>query len=191
MQILGESVNMNAYFSPANGVSSLGCHYDIQEHFIIQFSGKKTWRMYEGLEPNPTEKLFFDQGSEQRRPTDKAYQDITVEPGDVLYFSRGQWHEPIPTDEHSLHLTVTVPITFQFQAIQWVIKKLSANVELRKALPMILEDPASHEAFIKEVEVARLAALEIIQSPDFSRQAFFDKFQESFAITSDHRDDTE
>ena len=33
---------------------------------------------------------------------------------------------------------------------------------------MILEDPASHEAFIKEVEVARLAALEIIQSPEFS-----------------------
>ena len=56
---------------------------------------------------------------------------------------------------------------------------------------MILEDPASHEAFIKEVEETRLAALEIIQSPDFSRQAFFDKFQESFAITSDHRDDTE
>ena len=60
-----------------------------------------------------------------------------------------------------------------------------------KALPMILEDPASHEAFIKEVEVARLAALEIIQSPEFSRQAFFDKFQESFSITSDHRDDTD
>ena len=59
MQILGESVNMNAYFSPATGVLGLGCHYDIQEHFIIQFSGKKTWRtVYEGLEPNPTEKLF-------------------------------------------------------------------------------------------------------------------------------------
>ena len=41
----------------------------------------------------------------------------------------------------------------------------SANVELfRSALPMILEDPASHGQFIKEVEVARLAALEIIQS---------------------------
>ena len=59
-------------------------------------------------------------------------------------------------------------------------RKLSANVELRKALPMILEDPASHEAFIKQVEELDYAALEIIQSPDFSRQAFFDKFQESF-----------
>ena len=52
---------------------------------------------------------------------------------------------------------------------------------------MILEDPSTHGQFIQEVEETRLRALEILQDPEFSQRAFFDKFQESFSITSDHR----
>ena len=49
MQILGESVNMNAYFSPANGVLGLGCHYDIQEHFIINLVARRRGACTRGL----------------------------------------------------------------------------------------------------------------------------------------------
>lgn len=191
MQVLGENVNMNAYFSPAGGQRGLGCHYDIQEHFIIQFSGTKRWRFYEGLVDKPIEKVDFAQGSAQRRPQDRSFTDVIVQPGDILYFARGQWHEPIPTDQHSLHLTVTIPSTFQFRAIQWLHKRLAELENLREFLPHTTQDHTTQKTWKNEVEAVRQQAIHILSSPEFSRQAFFDKFQESFAITSDHRDDTD
>ena len=189
VQTLGENVNMNAYFSPAKGKRGLGCHYDIQEHFIIQFSGSKRWRFYEGLVDNPIERVDFTQSSDERRPQDRPFTDVIVQPGDILYFARGQWHEPVPLDTHSLHLTVTIPSTFQFRAIKWLTKHLSQQEHLRRFLPQVTQSPSTQQAWRDSVEAVRREAIAILSSREFSRQAFFDKFQESFSITSDHKDD--
>ena len=42
MQVLGENVNINAYFSPQGGIVGLGSHFDIQEIFILHIAGSKT-----------------------------------------------------------------------------------------------------------------------------------------------------
>ena len=186
MQVLGENVNINAYFSPTGGVVGLGSHFDIQEIFILHIAGSKVWRLHHEVCQNPIKKVEFHRPSEERQPDTDIYTDITLKPGDVLYLPRGQWHCPMPTDEHSLHLTITIPSTFKFQAMKWLLKRLEEDTNFHSFLPMILEDPSTHGQFIRHVEETRLRALEILQDPEFSQRAFFDKFQESFAVTADH-----
>ena len=189
MQVLGENVNINAYFSPQGGIVGLGSHFDIQEIFILHIAGSKVWRLHHEVCQNPIKKVEFNKPSEERKPKTDDFTDITMQPGDVLYLPRGQWHYPMPTDEHSLHLTITIPSTFKFQAMKWLLKRLEEDTAFHTFLPMILEDPSTHGQFIEQVEETRLRALEILQDPEFSQRAFFDKFQESFSITSDHTDD--
>ena len=189
MQVLGENVNINAYFSPASGVIGLGSHFDIQEIFILHIAGSKVWRLHHEVCQNPIKKVEFNKPSEERKPETNDFTDITMQPGDVLYLPRGQWHYPMPTDEHSLHLTITIPSTFKFQAMRWLTKQLREDKSLHQFLPMILEDPNSHGDFINAVEVVRVKALEILKDPAFVQKSFFDKFQESFATTSDHSED--
>lgn len=189
MQVLGENVNINAYFSPRGGIVGLGSHFDIQEIFILHIAGSKIWRLHHEVCQNPIQKVEFDKPSEERKPETDAFTDITMQPGDVLYLPRGQWHYPMPTDEHSLHLTITIPSTFKFQSMRWLMKRLEEDSAFHSFLPMILEEPSTHSRFIKEVEETRLRALEILSDPEFSQRAFFDKFQESFAITAEHAED--
>ena len=61
-------------------------------------------------------------------------------------------------------------------------QEIEEDTAFHSFLPMILEDPSTHGQFIKQVEETRLRALEILQDPEFSQRAFFDKFQESFSI---------
>ena len=190
MQVLGENVNINAYFSPQRGIVGLGSHFDLQEIFILHIAGSKTWRLHHEVCQNPIKKVEFAKPSQERSPDTEEFTDIIMQPGDVLYLPRGQWHRPMPTDEHSLHLTITIPSTFKFQAMSWLTKRLREDKSLHQFLPMILEDPNSHRAFIEAVEVVRVKALEILKDPAFVQNAFFDKFQESFAITADHAEES-
>lgn len=189
MQVLGENVNINAYFSPQGGVVGLGSHFDIQEIFILHIAGSKVWRLHHEVCQNPIKKVEFEKPAKDRTPETDEFTDITMQPGDVLYLPRGQWHYPMPTEEHSLHLTITIPSTFKFQAMSWLTKRLREDKNLHQFLPMILEDPSSHGDFINAVEIVRVKALEILKDPAFVQNAFFDKFQESFATTSDHSED--
>ena len=147
MQVLGENVNINAYYSPQGGIVGLGSHFDIQEIFILHIAGSKTWRLHHEVCQNPIKKVEFNKPSEERRPETNTFTDITMKPGDVLYLPRGQWHYPMPTDEHSLHLTITIPSTFKFRAMKWLLKRLEEDTNFHSFLPMILEDPSTHGQF--------------------------------------------
>ena len=74
--------------------------------------------------------------------------------------------------------------------MKWLLKRLEEDTAFHTFLPMILEEPSTHADFIKEVEETRLRAIEILEDPEFSQRAFFDKFQESFSFTAEHVDDT-
>lgn len=45
----------------------------------------------------------------------KPYMEVTLTPGDLLYFPRGYIHQANATDTHSLHLTISV-----YQKNAWI-----------------------------------------------------------------------
>jgi lysine-specific demethylase/histidyl-hydroxylase NO66 len=95
-------VGANVYLTPKNS-QGFAPHWDDIEAFVLQLEGKKRWRVYEPLEKLP-------KASSANLTDDvigKSVLDVTLEPGDMLYFPRGFIHQANATDEHSLHITIS------------------------------------------------------------------------------------
>ncbi|CAH1264291.1 RIOX1 [Branchiostoma lanceolatum] len=99
-------VGANIYLTPP-GTQGFAPHYDDIEAFVLQLEGKKHWKLYSPR--NEGEKLpRFSSGNFSQEEIGEAILDVTLEPGDLLYFPRGTIHQAsaLP-DTHSLHITVS------------------------------------------------------------------------------------
>ncbi|XP_035672115.1 bifunctional lysine-specific demethylase and histidyl-hydroxylase NO66 [Branchiostoma floridae] len=133
-------VGANIYLTPP-GTQGFAPHYDDIEAFVLQLEGKKHWKLYSPR--NDAEKLpRFSSGNFSQEEIGEAILDVTLEPGDLLYFPRGTIHQAsaLP-DTHSLHITVS---TCQRNTWGDLMEKLvpaaltmafSEDVEFRQALP--------------------------------------------------------
>ncbi|CAH1264292.1 RIOX1 [Branchiostoma lanceolatum] len=133
-------VGANIYLTPP-GTQGFAPHYDDIEAFVLQLEGKKHWKLYSPR--NEGEKLpRFSSGNFSQEEIGEAILDVTLEPGDLLYFPRGTIHQAsaLP-DTHSLHITVS---TCQRNTWGDLMEKLvpaalatafSEDVEFRQALP--------------------------------------------------------
>lgn len=106
-------VTCNAYLSPRGAGSRM--HFDQQEVFLLQLAGKKKWRYAPNTQvPFPTQSYFGDFVPDELGlvsstfPTEmpKEAKTTVLRPGDVLYMTRGTWHESHTVDD-SLALTLT------------------------------------------------------------------------------------
>lgn len=110
------------------GTQGFAPHYDDIEAFVLQLEGRKRWRVYKPLSKEETLPRFSSQNFAQD-VLPQPILDITLEPGDLLYFPRGFIHQVSLTninfkfsiqitinlfvkanavdDIHSLHITVS------------------------------------------------------------------------------------
>lgn len=100
----------NAYFSARN-LKAFPPHFDYHEVFALHLTGQKTWRIYEGKEDRPIP------GSERLSPEEmtsragRVAEEITLNPGDLLYLPRGQYHDALADRGGTLHIAfgLTLP----------------------------------------------------------------------------------
>ncbi len=132
-QLLSHKTKGNMYLTPSNQKALLP-HYDTHDVFVIQISGKKHWKIYDGQYKTPLVNSF--QPIFQREQLQNA-QEITLNAGDMMYIPRGIPHEAYTTDDSSLHLTIGV---YPTQWLDFIIKTLQnlaqSDVSLRQALPI-------------------------------------------------------
>lgn len=138
-------VGANAYLTPPDS-QGFAPHYDDIEAFIMQIEGKKHWKVYKPLSeeevlPRVSSRNFDE--SEIGKPV----LEVTLQPGDLLYFPRGYIHQGVTVaGEHSLHVTVSF-----YQSNSWadLLEKLlpntlqnaiSKDIEFRKGLPLDIYD---------------------------------------------------
>ncbi|XP_052768522.1 ribosomal oxygenase 1-like isoform X2 [Mya arenaria] len=140
-EYFGCCVGANVYLTPP-GTQGFAPHYDDIEAFILQLEGKKHWRLYN---PRSDEETLPSTSSGNFMDTDigEPILDVTLEPGDLLYFPRGTIHQGNALeDAHSLHITVSC-----FQKNTWgdLLKKLvpraldiaiEEDLEFRQGLPI-------------------------------------------------------
>jgi lysine-specific demethylase/histidyl-hydroxylase NO66 len=155
---LGHPVQINAYVTPPKS-TGFSAHYDVHDVFVLQFAGRKHWRIHEPVWPAP----LRDQAWDARKPAVAARAaeapliETILEPGDALYLPRGFIHGAASLGEISGHLTVGVhPLTRQTLAAE-VFAALSDDVELRRSLP-IGADLSDTDLIAGELE-ATIAAL--------------------------------
>jgi ribosomal protein L16 Arg81 hydroxylase len=113
---LGETTQANIYFTPS-GNCGFSAHYDTHEVFVLQLEGQKKWRLGPVVTPPPLE----IQPSIGLTPPPLT-QVLTLEPGDLLYVPRGQWHAAATGQTSSLHLTLAVRCFTGWDAMQLLLK---------------------------------------------------------------------
>ncbi len=131
---VSNKVFCNVYITPP-GKQAFDLHSDDQDVFIIQVEGKKNWKVYqpEFELPINEEQTRVPEDFESRH---KPLLDITLRKGDFLYVPKGFPHKVTTTDQHSIHITLTVINYTWYDFFSQMLKAASNdNVELRKSLP--------------------------------------------------------
>jgi Cupin superfamily protein len=101
---LGEPVAANLYVSQP-GTQGFRVHYDSHDVLVIQLAGVKTWQIHERMIPYLVSGM---PGNDTAVPDEtQPLARPTLQPGDVLYLPRGQWHAAL-ADTESMHLTLGI-----------------------------------------------------------------------------------
>lgn len=134
----GSLVGANVYITPADS-QGLAPHCDDVEIFVLQLEGKKTWKLYKPmveLSRDYTQDLMQDSIGE-------PIFEVTLEPGDLLYFPRGTIHQAKTTsDGHSTHISISTYQQhtwgdFMDHAVRLAIDNaMEDDVTFRKGLPL-------------------------------------------------------
>jgi len=123
----------NVYLSPA-GQQGFKPHYDSHDVVILQVSGCKTFRFYEGgpLLPFSSERFDSDRDTPGRES-----QVVNLQPGDTLYIPRGMMHDAIAVgSEPSLHITLGIYAITWFDLMQSLLNvQTSVQQSLRQSIP--------------------------------------------------------
>nr|CAD7452629.1 unnamed protein product [Timema tahoe] len=105
-EYFGCFVGANSYLTPPES-QGFAPHYDDIEAFILQIEGKKKWRLYA---PRKKQEVLpqFSSGNLTDDEIGKPVMEVTLNPGDLLYFPRGIIHQghTVPGC-HSLHITLS------------------------------------------------------------------------------------
>lgn len=155
----------NVYCS-FRGVQAFQTHFDLHDVFAVQAEGTKTWRVYESRADNPVAPV--PPGEEWEKwlveTRGKLLFEAEMQPGDLLYLPRGQYHDALTGAEASLHVTFGVAPATGLALFKLLEAVLTKESEFRAYLP-----DARDEASLRD----RLAALasrvgSVMTSPAFA-----------------------
>ena len=160
---LGHPVQVNAYVTPPQE-SGFSAHYDVHDVFVLQFAGRKHWRIHEPVLPIPLRNQPWHgrKSAVAARSAEQPLIDAVLGCGDALYLPRGYLHSATSLGEISGHLTVGVhPITRRMLADE-VFATLADDLELRRALPLgaNLSDEAVLEGELEATVTALRGAID-------------------------------
>ena len=161
----GHPATSNLYVT-FGGPGTFGKHWDTHDVFVLQLAGRKHWKVFE-----PTTPLPLSHQTSERSATacpSRAVLDIALEEGDLLYIPRGWWHEVVPLNVGSIHLSVGV---YAVTAYDFLMSTLARE---------LAEDTALRAALCRsERETIRMRLIEIGKARDLT--ATIDEFQRHLA----------
>jgi hypothetical protein len=164
MQSFQGRLSTDAYanlYAGWHGQKAFQLHWDAQEAFVLQLTGRKRWRLYHPTRLNPLKNDI----EQPPQPTGAPAWEGVLADGDTLYIPRGWWHEAFPLNEPSLHLTVSLTPPTALDYLGWVMSELRRHAELRASLP---EDAGDGE-IAKRIPQLVADALEQASLKDFLR----------------------
>lgn len=156
--------------------AGLPSHYDPNDNFVCQAQGKKTWRVSTARVLYPTEGATV--GARPSRivlaetgglPSEMPdFETIVMQPGDVMFMPRGQWHDTVTEDE-SLHFNIQCGLANWKDAVEFALFH-SLVIHAPELRAPILRTPN----FKQEVQKKLLQAAEAIAQGDleFDAEAF-------------------
>ncbi|MGI9502648.1 MAG: cupin domain-containing protein [Geminicoccaceae bacterium] len=135
-QALCGKVQGNLYCSSKRR-QGFAAHFDKHDVYAVHVEGTKTWYVYEGLAENPiNHPMFKSYGQDHHdKAKGKLLMEVKMEPGDLLYLPRGQYHDALADEGGAVHIAfgVTHPIGMDVMSI--LFEKALADPIFRGNLP--------------------------------------------------------
>ena len=154
----------NAYLS-FGGRGSFGRHWDVHDVFAMQFIGRKRWQLFAPTFPLPLVHHTYSFVGHQCPATPAL--DCVLEPGDLLYIPRGWWHNVVPLQEASFHLSVGVFVPSVLDYVMWSCNRfLQGQLAARKGLGA---GGTTHEDLQQVMRLASAAVLDPAHLADFTQ----------------------
>lgn len=125
-------VQANIYLTPA-GSEGFAPHWDTHDVFVLQVTGRKTWRVHDTKIPLPLQGQGFDSRRDEAGEVTSTFE---LEAGSFVYLPRGLIHSAKAGEEASLHITLGVTaVTWTEFLLECVAATALKNKELRRNLP--------------------------------------------------------
>ncbi len=129
-------VAANVYCS-FKGVQAFQTHFDLHDVFAVQAEGEKVWRVYESRADAPV--LPLPPGDEIEKWLNESRGrllfEVTMQPGDILYLPRGQYHDALTGSQASLHVTFGVSPATGLSLFKLLESALAQEPGFRAYLP--------------------------------------------------------
>lgn len=111
----------NLYFSMRQR-QAFGPHYDTHEVFALHCCGTKVWKLYDGRADGPVNHPSYKKsGAEFEKMVGNFVEEVTLEPGDLLYMPRGVFHDALASENGAIHIAfgVVMPKYLDLLPILW------------------------------------------------------------------------
>ena len=152
--------NGNVYLSPAQS-GAFGIHYDNHDVFILQLNGNKVWHVFD-------EKATV-QGNKVVVPDDLSFleglqEEIILQPGDLLYLPRGQYHRAFTRDEASVSLSLGMYPVRLYELLDRIALKARMIPQFQEPMPNGFSNASERERFVERFRLLSkqlLAALPV------------------------------
>lgn len=166
---LGGKVQGNLYLSSRRR-QGFGAHYDTHDVYAVHVEGTKTWHVYEGRVTDPiAHPKFKNLGREHHEKAKGAkLMDVHMEPGDLLYLPRGQYHDALADEGGTVHIAFGITYPIGMDVMTYLYERVVTEPEFRANLPR--PDGPESEAALRD----HLASLgeriqSILADPDTAR----------------------
>jgi hypothetical protein len=133
---LGGKVQGNLYLSSRRR-QGFGAHFDTHDVYAVHVEGTKTWHVYDGRAKDPiAHPMFKTLGREHHEKAKGAkLMDVHMEPGDLLYLPRGQYHDALADEGGTVHIAFGVTYPIGLDIVSLLFERTVAEPEFRANLP--------------------------------------------------------
>jgi ribosomal protein L16 Arg81 hydroxylase len=136
-------------------------HFDTHDVYAVHVEGTKTWQVYEGRATDPIAHPMFKSLSREHHEQAKGELLMTVEmePGDLLYLPRGQYHDALADDGGAVHIAFGVTYPIGMDVMSLLFEQVITEPAFRANLPRAGE-PGSEQRLGERLAVlgGRLSA---------------------------------
>lgn len=137
-------------------------HYDTHDVYAVHVEGTKTWNVYSGRADHPIAHPLFKglPQSHHEQAKGELLMEVALQPGDLLYLPRGQYHDALASTDAVIHVAFGAHHPLGMDLMNLFYDRVAYEQLFRRPLPRIEADGGEEalRAHMKEMG-ARLAEL--------------------------------
>jgi bifunctional lysine-specific demethylase and histidyl-hydroxylase MINA len=168
-QALGGMVQGNLYLSSRRR-QGFAAHFDTHDVYAVHVEGTKTWHVYEGRAVDPIAHAMFKSYGQEHHDKAKGelLMDVHMEPGDLLYLPRGQYHDAIADEGGAVHIAFGITYPIGLDIVTMLFERMMYEPLFRANLPRL--DNAGDRALTERLRVLADGISSVLADPNTVEQ---------------------